>query len=347
MKRSLKNIVLLFGALTAGSSELFAVDSYYNPDGQSIMTISESCQDDQGNTAGGYRSNTTIPHDIYVTVNGQSVPLYTLSATQIDSIADSPELDIFKYERKEIAQEIAKDSPVKAGQSKKSPTNTGSQGKKAIQISEEVPWRDWSIGKENANYLYYKYGDNEYFLMREGNNHNSTVCGSVCFVCHRQKTLRADPRVLTSHVYIDHELIRRVWSGTWKDNHGKIWTIENDCITIQYVQHEDFKATPPDYVLRQHGVEHIIGDIIYRLKGVWVATGNLFFLHAPYFSENIRCTSHKRVDGWIKSALASRARGTDTHHCVCEIMSATNDKIVLRSMWPSSVKYEIILTRLK
>ena len=307
----------------------------------------------QNNQVGekGYRSNTIIPRDIYVSVNGQSVPLYTLSATQIDSIADSPELDIFKYERREIAQEPSQTSPERKTQSHKVPTNSGSQNKKAIQISEEVPWRDWSIGKEDINYLYYQYGTvgNVYYLMREGNNNNSKVCGSVRFVNAAKGaiSLHANPQKLTSNVYIDHELIRPVWRGTWKDNHGKIWSFKDDNITIEYVQHVDFKATPPDYVLRQHGVEHIIGDIKYYSGGPWVAAGNLFFLYAPDYIQKIRCTSHKKPDGWIKDKLYSKSIGTDNHHCVCEIMSATNNKIVLKSMWPSDANYEIILTRIK
>ena len=236
-----KNIILLFGALIVGSSEMFADDSReldgqrYIDLGKNVRTVisknrQSEIHNNQKNTD-GYRSNTIIPHDIYVSINGKSVPLYTLSAKQIDSIADSPELDIFKYERREIAQEPSQTSPERKTQSHKVPTNSGSQNKKAIQISEEVPWRDWSIGKEDINYLYYQYGTvgNVYYLMREGNNNNSNVCGSVRFVNAAKGaiSLHANPQKLTSNVYIDHELIRPVWRGTWKDNHGKDYCNRN------------------------------------------------------------------------------------------------------------------------
>lgn len=129
--KNFKNIILLFGALIVGSSEMFADDSReldgqrYIDLGKNVRTVisknrQSEIHNNQKNTD-GYRSNTIIPHDIYVSINGKSVPLYTLSAKQIDSIADSPELDIFKYERREIAQEPSQTSPERKNSITQSP----------------------------------------------------------------------------------------------------------------------------------------------------------------------------------------------------------------------------------
>lgn len=290
------------------------------------------------NSGGGYRSNSIIPRDIYVTVNGKSVPLYNLPAKTIDSIADSPQLDMFKYERVEIAQETKSSS---SNTSKpKTSTNTN-KPQVAIQIQDKVPWRDWDNNDNETKYLTIPNYRGESYVLKRLGNHHSSYPGAVYF-----GTLSADPKKLTSKVFIDNILIRKEWQGVWKDNLGRTWNIGEYEIAISYVKHLDMKSAPPSYAVRQKGVEHIIADFKYDIKGIWIAAGNLFFLQS-FPSRQLKYTSPKVLDGWVKDLTEASEPPINQGYAVCEIICASRNEIVLKSQTRSRFGEELILKRIK